>query len=380
MTGNAKDKIKNDNDSGNVRNTRAGPLELYLNSAVDVSKGCYQGQESVAALLKNKRGLPRTLYSVIFPEEDNFYEGQEDEEQYSNHEKRIENGTKLPQVGDDLYVLGSDRKIKVGTLTSVAERGSTSLPETVAMALVKRPDPILKKMKEMDLEIDRDLIMGPNSYLDEDADGSGGGGSGIIIPPPLDPLDGLEVLLANGFTQGYLRVIPSRRLRGNQNLFEIEQWSAFDGGQEANGSVMGFVTDESDQLDQSPTEMFSVTKNDADAKTLSTTDVIEAEDEAEIEEDIIDEELQASIEAADAAAQEAKRKEDKMLKLKAQAEEAMKRRRAAKEAASSQREKETDKKTDEDAAAVEAQRKSEKMEMLRKRAEKAMARRQKKKD
>ena len=160
---------------------------------MDVDKGCYQGQEGVASLLKNKRGLQRSLYSVFFPEDDNFYEGQEDKEEYSNHRSVFRTRQKSPRVGDELFV------IKVGVITSIAERGGTSLPETVGMALVRRAEGILNKMKRMDLEIERNL---------DD-------GTGMILPPPMDPLDGLEVVLGNGFT--------SRRLRRGQNLFEVEQ-------------------------------------------------------------------------------------------------------------------------------------------------------------
>ena len=186
---------------------KVGPLELHLNHIVDEQKGCYQGQEGVAAMLKNKRGLPQLLYSVIFPEEDNFYDNEtSDEEEYSNHDSpnRVRNKTSLPKVGDVLYVLGSNLKIKVGTVSSVAERGGTSLSETVRLTLVRRSDGILKKMREMDLEIERNDFMG----IDMDCDGEGGPsmdgnfGSGIIYPPPMDPLDGLDVVLGNGLTRG----------------------------------------------------------------------------------------------------------------------------------------------------------------------------------
>eukprot|EP00978_Attheya_sp_CCMP212_P018147 scaffold49267_cov20-Attheya_sp.AAC.1 len=44
-------------------NVKANPLELHLNAAVDLGKGCYQGQEGVASVVKNKLGPPRALYS-----------------------------------------------------------------------------------------------------------------------------------------------------------------------------------------------------------------------------------------------------------------------------------------------------------------------------
>ena len=41
--------------------SKASPLELHLQYLVDTEKGCYQGQEGIASILKNKRGSPRTL-------------------------------------------------------------------------------------------------------------------------------------------------------------------------------------------------------------------------------------------------------------------------------------------------------------------------------
>ncbi len=345
MTGSCKD--------GDDRNTKASPLELHLHKAVDVNKGCYQGQEGVAALLKNKRGLPRSLYSVSFAEEENFYEGQQDEEEYSNHSQQIANETKLPKVGDDLYVLGSNQQIKVGTITSIAERGGTSLPETIGLALVKRASPILKKMEEMDLEIDRMQLM-PFDDMEDD------GGSGIIMPPPIDPLDGLEIVLENGFTRGQLRVIPSRRLKQNRNLFEVEQWSVFDDGQGDTGAVMGFMGEPSTADYKEGEEDYAIPLPDS---KNSDEPIKTVESEIKIDGTSDDEELQAAIIAAKAAADEARRKEQKLAILKERAEEALKRRREAKKAVAKEN---------------EAIRKAEKLAMLKKKAEEAMARRQNK--
>jgi folate-binding Fe-S cluster repair protein YgfZ len=363
MTGSLKD--------GDERNTKASPLELYLDNAVDVHKGCYQGQEGLAALLKNKRGLPRTLYSVSFAEEDNLYEGQDDEEEYSNHPQRIPNETKLPKVGDELFALGSNQQIKVGTITSIAERGGTSFPETIGMALIKRADPILKKMKAMDLEIERDVFM-PNDMES---------GNGIIMPPPMDPLGGLEVVLKNGFTRGQLRVIPSRRLRMNQNMFEVEQLSAFDDGQGDTGATMGFMQDgpagvqdevsTSTDILTAPEAISSVSEMDMDMDSTSGTMNNDIEDGTE------DDELHAAIEAATAAADEARRKEEKLAKLKERAEEALKKRKEAKAEAAKSKAAVEEKEIDENTAEAEGKRKAEKMEMLKKRAEEAMARRRK---
>lgn len=358
MTGHLKKSDEKDEDS--VKNTKSSPLELYLEHVVDTGKGCYQGQEGVAALLKNKRGLPRTLYSVVFPEEDNYYEGQKDEEEYSNHSKRIPNETEIPTAGEDFYVLGSNKTIKVGTLTSVAERGGTSMPETVALALVRRSETILKKMQDLDLEINRDGALNEQAFDVRSYDGS----SGIIMPPPLDPLDGLEIVLDNGMTRGVLRVTPWRKSKAGQNMFEIEEWSTFDDeGQTDSGSVMGFVPDSDEE----------------DVEITSAPVIDDDSNDGEDDDDSNDDELKAAIEAARIAADDARRKEEKMVLLQKRAEEAMAKRKAAKEA--TQTKTETEDPVDEAAATgSDAERKAAKMEMLKKRAEEAMARRKSKKE
>ena len=60
---------------GNEKDNRApGPLELHLGPLLDLEKGCYLGQEGVASVVKNPRGPPRLLYSVVFDDESNVYE------------------------------------------------------------------------------------------------------------------------------------------------------------------------------------------------------------------------------------------------------------------------------------------------------------------
>ena len=41
--------------------SKANPLELHLQNLIDTEKGCYQGQEGIASMLKNQRGPPRML-------------------------------------------------------------------------------------------------------------------------------------------------------------------------------------------------------------------------------------------------------------------------------------------------------------------------------
>lgn len=365
MTG-AMEKKKETDDS-HVKLTKVSPLELHLDDIVDTDKGCYQGQEGVAALIKNKGGLPRTLYTVIFPDEDNFYEGQKDEEEYSNHSDRIENKTKLPKVGDDIYVLGSNEKIKVGTITSISENGGTSMREIVGLALVKRAGSVLKQMNDMNIQITRDSIFDDSSQWNLSGDEFQ---SGIIMPPPLDDLDGLEVVIENSFTQGYIRPIPSKRLKAGEKLFEVEQWSIFqdDGG---NGSTMGFIDPGGGELIDDDTEEFSLLQSNDEVS-------VEQIDENTSDSDDDGDDLDAAIESARLAAEEAQRKAEKLEMLKRRAEEAKQRRNEAKLAADKKKMK-----TESSPSSLdkdkEAKRKAEKMELLKRRAEEALARRRDKK-
>ncbi len=198
-------------------------------------------------------------------------------------------------------------------------------------------------------------------------------GNGIIMPPPMDPLGGLEVVLKNGFTRGQLRVIPSRRLRMNQNMFEVEQLSAFDDGQGDTGATTGFMQDgpagvqdevsTSTDILTAPEAISSVSEMDMDMDSTSGTMNNDIEDGTE------DDELHAAIEAATAAADEARRKEEKMATLKERAEEALKKRKEAKAEAAKSKAAVEEKEIDENTAEAEGKRKAEKMEMLKKREE-----------
>ncbi len=348
ITGGLSDDSDDDeiNDNGQVKAANASPLELNLNHIVDETKGCYQGQEAIAAQLNNKRGVPRNLYNVIFPEEDNFFDGQNDEEEYSNHAERLSNKTKLPTVGADLYVLGSNQEIKVGTLTSVAEKDGTASSETVALGLVRRSESILKRMKDMGLEIPRDNLFEEDSFW-SDGPSSSSLESGIINPLPLDPLDGLEVAVGDSFTQGYLRLVPSLRVKKGQSMFETDSWSPVD-FQEETGSVMGFmpqneIREEPQYIEKTPVPEYGESAKNSDGED---------------------------------ALLNAQRKEEKMKLLQQRAEEALAKRRNKKEAETKVSDPVNDEKTTEaDAAAMEAARKEKKMKILKERAEAALKRR-----
>jgi hypothetical protein len=388
MTG-AVESVKDDSSvNDKVVKTNSSPLELYLDDIVDVNKGCYQGQEGIAAILKNKRGAPRMLYSVTFPEEDNFYDdGSPDEEEFSNHSNRIKNKTKYPVVGDELYVLGSNEMIKVGTLTSVAEKGGTSSSETIALALVRRSDSILKQMDEMGLEIDlNDIFEEDPLWLNESDNNYSNSNNintekgGIIFPPPIDPLDGLEVVIGGSFTRGKLKVIPPRRLIYGQNLFETGEWSnSYDAGQQETSSVMGVIPN----YEMSPQLQDSTNfEQDDQIETFTEDDDIKfnlIDDDEEVKQS--EEDLQLMIEEAAKAAIEAKRKAEKLEMLQKRTEAALEaRRKMAADIISGDNIKSTSVTNEKESQKeVEAKRKAEKMETLRLRAEAAMAARKVKK-
>jgi len=97
---------------------------------------------------------------------------------------------------------------------SVAQPNGTGDAKTVALALAKRPSPILKSMKEQGLDLPRwwediDDLMGDER--DEKSIANEKSGSGILRPPPLDPLHNLEIVIGGTYTFGRLVSLPGRR-------------------------------------------------------------------------------------------------------------------------------------------------------------------------
>jgi folate-binding Fe-S cluster repair protein YgfZ len=272
--------------SNNDDMIKTSPLELHWKSTLNLEKGCYLGQEGVASMLKNPRGPPRLLYSVIFQDDFNCYEAQS-----RGDNSGVDNLTLLPQPGQNLYALGSNEKILVGTITSMGEAGGTGSPDTVALALVKRPDSVQKQMKEMQIEIPRN----DGDFSDTDIMS----GSGILQPPPMDPLDGLEIIVEGTFTIGVLRSIATRRFRHDANMFD--------------DSI------QVKELDERPKKASPWQKDDQAAS--GDSDVIKD----------IEAVAAKAAEEAERAAQEAKRKAEKMEMLKKRAEEAMSRRKQKKQ-------------------------------------------------
>jgi hypothetical protein len=284
--------------------TPASPLELFLQDTIDPNKGCYLGQEGVASLVMNPRGPPRTLYQVIFDDDFNVYNYQSEGEMGSKEE----NLTRIPMPGDKLYALGSNEEIFLGYLTSVAEPGGTGDAVTLALALIRRSDTILKQLKLLNIEIPSKISPDEEFML---ATSTTSASSMLIPPPPLDPLDGLEVIVGGTFTIGTLAMVPSRR---REPLFEDD--------------VPQFVKNlpsEESMRDLVPlTKLNEASRTTIDAASTEVMDVLGDEDDEAAREEA---ELLKAIREADEAATEAKRKAEKMELLRKRAEEAMERRK-----------------------------------------------------
>ncbi|KAL3799505.1 hypothetical protein ACHAWO_002399 [Cyclotella atomus] len=361
MTGDGpKRKKSDDEDSKELESedeyfSKANPLELHLQHLVDTEKGCYQGQEGVASMMKNPRGSPRMLYQVVFYDSENDFDDDGGggsflmsidndklrEFQQLKKQSTVVNDTRQPKPGDSLYVLGSNESIFVGTITSVAEPNGTGDAKTVALALIRRADSILKSIKDQDLEMpkwwdtpdndDDDTSSGPyGAKLSSDK-----GTSGIMNPPPLDPLVNLEVTIKGTYTIGRLQSLPSRRYQNAGGVATILDY-------EGRGEVVATSPDNNAFTEPEIT----VINDGTDESQRRVIDVTIGQDDPIIkeiagdDESILNDIAEAEREAAEAAAQakkaaaEAKRKAEKMEMLKAKAEAAMAARRKKKEEAS----------------------------------------------
>ena len=297
----------------------ANPMELHLGKLVDVDKGCYQGQEGIAAVMKNKRGPARQLYQVAFYDSENDFDGSSsgfgmltiDNEKLAGFQEitknaaTAENDTRQPRPGDKLYVLGSNESIEVGRITSAGEPNGSGDAKTLALALVKRPGPILKAITEQDLDLpmwweDEDKSDDQterNPVSREDA------GSGILNPPPLDQLHNLEVVIGGSFTVGRLLAVPSRRYEYKSNgdvasLLDYEKLGRVVNTEEG-GSPGYFQYNADDRAE-----------NDA---TIDVQD-IDVQDDDVLDEELstIEEETERAAAEMEAALAEVKRKEEKM--------------------------------------------------------------------
>lgn len=298
---------------------------------------------------------PRRYQVVFYDSENDFDEDSEsgsflvsidteklrEFQQLKKQSSTSSNDTRQPKPGDSLYVLGSNESIFVGTITSVAEPNGTGDSTTVALALIRRADSILKGIKEQDLEMPKWWETPDNEEEEDSAAGPYGsrisrdeGTSGIMNPPPLDPLVNLEVTIGGTYTIGRLQSVPSRRYQTNANVASILDY-------EGRGEV---VATSPDNAYTEP--VINVVKDGRGDSKNRVIDVTIGKDDPIINEIVTDDEdevilndiAEAEKEAAEAAAQaekaaaEAKRKAEKMEMLKAKAEAALAARRKKKEA------------------------------------------------
>jgi len=316
-------------DDGNYY-TKANPLELHLQSLIDTEKGCYQGQEGVASVLKNKRGPPRQLYQVVFNDIENDFNSDDvnsggfgllsiDNDELMDFNKLkeqadpISNDTRQPRVGDSLYVLGSNESIQVGKITSVAQPNGTGEPTTVALCLAKRPDSILKAIKEQGLDLPRWWEeIDVNGEEDDGGDSTSLANeqenSGMMQPPPLDPLHNLEVVIEGSYTMGRLQSVPSRRYKKKSDVSYLLDYE--EKGRVVDSGAPAYLKYEFEN-DTSPENAAT-----EDEESTSTEDV---EDDDNVDEllAIAEEEAAKAKEEAEKAEAEAQRKEQKMKLLKA---------------------------------------------------------------
>ena len=397
-----------------------GPMEFHWSDLIDFNKGCYLGQEGVASVLKNKRGPPRLLYQVVFDDDYNMYQHETDGDPSARDNKTV-----YPEVGKKLFVLGSNEGISVGTLTSVAEPGGTGDTNVVAMALVRRADSILKDMKDNDLEISstRGLMTDEPLWNDSKEDASI-----MVQPPPMDPLDGLDVVVEGTYTIGVLKCVPTRRYPVGQNMFldidvfeppmpaddEVEirrvsrktdpamyedlireayEAKAMQGVSPDNdlSTTTDLPRDTTPMPNDSTTVDIDTLGKDEDKNAINEIGAatgVESDEDDDLA--ALEVEMENARKEAEAAAAEAQRKAEKMALLQKRAEEAMARRKKqqqeqaeaeATESPAFVESSESDAGTNntEAEAEAEAERKAAKMEMLKKRAEEALARRKAKK-
>jgi len=203
----------------------AGPLELNLSRLIDTEKGCYLGQEAVSAQTNNPRGPPRKLYSVVFPDDNDVDDDIDDDEEddfivFDDNnmdelfEEEEEEEAAAIKPGDKLYLLGSNETVQVGYITSVAETGSTGEATTVALALVKRSETILKQQAELGL-VTEDFWVVEEGIIDD-------GNNSNINNDEDDPLHHLEVVIQGKWKHGRLHAIHTP-LGCIETAFELEK-------------------------------------------------------------------------------------------------------------------------------------------------------------
>ena len=197
---------------------------------------------------------------------------------------------------------------------SVAQPNGTGDAKTVALALAKRPSPILKSMKEQGLDLPRwwediDYLMGDE--MDEKSTANEKSGSGILRPPPLDPLHNLEIVIGGTYTFGRLVSLPSRRFNakpsGGGDVATLLDFESRGGVVESNGPAYigsGFQDVDVQYASLDASHPFSPTaENEVEESSDEGPNVLLARAEKDF--------AKAAAEA-EAAVAEANRKEEKM--------------------------------------------------------------------
>jgi hypothetical protein len=166
-------------------------------------------------------------------------------------------------------------------------------------------------MKDMGLEIERESLFETSSLND-------GFESGIIAPPPSDPLHGLQVVLENGMTRGYLQTIQTQR---TMNRKEAETETGKDTQPQGKSK---------EDTSMEKYELASLMKQVDDKAGLKTSP-----DSPELEKRNVtkgtDAEMEKKISSDEEAIAESRRKAEKMEMLRKRAEEALNRRKKKKE-------------------------------------------------
>ena len=223
------------------------------------------------------------------------------------------------------------------TIASVAEPNGNGDAKTIALALARRPGPILSAIRERGLELPRwwedvaDDDRREEDFDDADDDRgaaarSGGianerGGSGIMRPPPLDPLHNLEVVIGGSYIVGRLVSVPGRRYDGGKSsrgsgavapLLDYETRGEVVAGGDGDGPAGYFRYDFRD--DEIPVEG-AATGDPSTVGSVPRTAARDVDgDGGEVDELLAEAERDFAKAAAqaEAAAAEAKRKEEKM--------------------------------------------------------------------
>lgn len=340
-------------DGDMLYHAKSNPLEIHLGSLVDVNKGCYQGQEGVASILKNKIGPPRQLYQIVFYNSENDFDisgGNDDEyggfgllttdndmltefrklkgEQRKDSSLK-QNDTRQPRPGDEVFVLGSNDSLLVGKITSVAQSNGTGDAKTIALMLAKRGGTILNAIREQGLELPKwwEDVRDPDGGDDGEEDSRGGviasekndgGSSGIMRPPPLDPLHNLEVVIGGTYTVGRMVAVPGRRYgvkskRGDDvvsSLLDYETTGEVVTGGDANVPAY-FRYDFQDEATK--IRYFAI---DSSVKPVRLEPEVDNMESSEAEMDNLlaeaEKEIAKATAQAESAAAELKRKEEKM--------------------------------------------------------------------